>query len=1655
MQRSSVLAPPPSERHNIARRVDEMTRGRRGSALAHTGDGLIGIPPPCEPRAKNRGPASSAEWRRGGFRAAETGGNVGERRDGVQWQRCCAGGSKERKNAGAELLDPRERSFPIIHRAEGLPPLQWPSGPLLSAFLSVWPAPCLSLCVRWDVIQEPNFSDRAAGQQDATQGVSRLSEGVNRVKPHQRGESSRTGGEMKPDGVDTTAPMEALGAEPVMEGPAGEEELQQVAPPTLQPEEEAKQQEQQPEAQTAPPAPKEGSRKPTDPKAKTKGPTKTKPGTAGAKTTGTSGPGARPGVGQNRLLNGVQKPLANGVAKKATTTTTALEKKKPTTTTTAPKRPVGLGAAPPARPPVKVADRKPVGAPRPATAPSGTGGAKTGAAAAAQPNKKVSTAPVNGVKAKPRTTAPRPASAVPSKPSTAAAPTRTDRPTVPKTTRPAGVLPAPRPAPTTTAAKPGATSARPASSRAGATAPSAGRSAAAQPTKTTAPAKKDVSRPTTAPPKKLAVAPTRSLATKPSKPESPKPATAAAARPGPTTKRPAASGKAAEVKPLGPRPKPQDAGKPPASGDVKASPRPATAPAPRPGLTKASTATPKRQVGSTAPLAVKRGPKPTQPVQPLATGGEPAKKTQTPKSPAAATAAVVTVAAAATAAAVAMAAAGLPAQAGVEIEAAGLPAQQPDVPAAVVTLLGTTVPSVLTCRPGVLSPGSAGPASQPKEEPLAAVAAALSSLPQEREEAVEKADEENNEEEEEEEEEEREGSQQVSVSDMSGTQPTEESRPGSAGLAGSMWRGGALMSELDSEEPEGSGRGSPDIDTVPDIPANDEEEEDDDDDQVYDMEVGSERAEDVRRVRHEGEEEEDDEDVEMASEGVTESGLESYGNADEDDFAEDDRLDNLNRAQPPPPLLPAALPAQWSQTNPFADPWARPPQPAADLLASPTDPWPADPETPTQSPAQVWLELSTATLVAQTDDPFARPQAPPASVASEPQPAPVEQEAPKATLAPPPTRGMSQSSTLSGTELAAQSSSDTSTPEELRDYNSSSGVESRSEGKQQEQRQQQAPRPIQQPDLEQDLGIHLERGDGEEEEEEAETLPADEVPGGPATAPVSAPSSPSSSGDEASDTEGEMQINEPDGRGIDNMAFDGKPGGQSLPALEEREGEADGEEGGDTPQSANSVASYAFDCTTSNSNAHSTAESCGKSPGIFSLENEDQLPDEAKDPSLIKELTLPAAANVDADDLAPGAPVHLLPLGRAEEARSNPDEQQYMLCGKTGAELMDQSAAGGPLPQDAGLLPLSSHTGDAPDTQPPYYSAICEKTDTVLSGGHERNGRQRQEEARERAAPRKQACLLPFDHVSQPRPPADLPLSAARTQPTAQLRRLEQHQQQLLQIQQGRDRQRQLEEEQRQKSLQKDKEEEEEEEEGVKEEEEERQRQEQQRQLEQQRQDLLHLQLHLQQQQQQEEEEQKHRQQILQWQRELEEQQRQQQQQQHHQQQHKAQSAVLLSPSSGLCTIYEAMETSDEEEEEEEEEEGIKELAKGTGHKTEERAVEKAEDGGDSPSRAPLASPSSDPPEQLELDWTKKVDIVQQLINETLLLAGDGCTPLLLLPGGGGGTLSPLESSLWPSLLPPLTPPSATVTSVSSFSPEDQGSSPQGEWTVVELETHH
>lgn len=235
-----------------------------------------------------------------------------------------------------------------------------------------------------------------------------------------------------------------------------------------------------------------------------------------------------------------------------------------------------------------------------------------------------------------------------------------------------------------------------------------------------------------------------------------------------------------------------------------------------------------------------------------------------------------------------------------------------------------------------------------------------------------------------------------------------------------------------------------------------------------------------------------------------------------------------------------------------------------------------------------------------------------------------------------------------------------------------------------------------------------------------------------------------------------------------------------------------------------------------------------------------------------------------------------------------------------------------------------------------------------------------------------------------------------------QLRRLEQHQEKVRETQQHREQ-----EQQKLKWL-----------------EEEEQRLEQHRQLQEQRQELLQLQ------QEQQQRQSRHR---LQWQLELELQYRMHQKQLQQQQQlRRSPTGLMLSPSSGLCTIYEAMETSDEEDD---------------------MDIQKVElhdhNQGEYGSKKLCPLPTQ------ELEWNMKVDMVQQLINQTLMLCGDGSCPLLHLPVGAGGSLSPLESSMWPHLLPQLSAPAATVTAVSSYSPDGRCSSPPGDWTVVEVETQH
>ncbi|XP_022072539.2 nucleolar protein dao-5 [Acanthochromis polyacanthus] len=1371
---------------------------------------------------------------------------------------------------------------------------------------------------------------------------------------------------MKPDGVtmETTEPTEAAAA--AAESSSVQDSVTEQAP--SQPEEATN--------DAAPsPAPKaNGKPGGADPKVKPKVTgTKTHPT---AKSAGASGSNSRPGTASQRTMTDVRTANnASAAAGKKTATTAA----KSAAAGAVPKRPLGAAAVSTVtKNQTRVPDKKSAGPARTtsAAAATGTNGTKTTGNGALK--KRPAAEPVNVARPKTTTAASRTVASTAPRPNTSnvtkavgGATSKTTRPaTGPSTLRPASTTS--RPA--TGVAKPSTTAtAKTAASRV-TTAPSTGRATATQPPKTTAAAKKDVSRP-------------------PSTAEAKKPptATASAATKKPETSKPMASGKVNSVskwstttKPVDTKlsqPKPQQPAKStPTKKPVAAVRLNASTKMP---LGRTPPASPANRPTNSSTSQTKRGTKPTQTVPPFSA----AKKTEVSNaiSPIVETqsAAGVVAAAGAVVAAVATAAVLAETQAAVALpQGSSLTASVPEeVPTPVLARVTTAevasqepaqghevtpspLPSpVRTTLPQTSQPKeqlessapllttleqSPAPARSPlahgtsppdlSEEPVylvtdhtpsasAPLPAAANSVPQ-----IVPSSNLN----EEEDEEEREGSQLVSVSEMSGTtQPTEESRPGSAGpLGGSAWRaGGALLSELDSEEVsgsqqgaselsapgvlegtesmddlgdaslkggidmEGASAGSPDFEKVPDIPVNDfdeDDEDEDDNDRVCDMDVGSERTDEPQRPRHDNDvdDDEEDDDVEMASEGVTESGLESYGNADEDDFAEDERLDNLNRmAQPPPPppLLPSAPAAQWDQPNPFADPWAEPLEPvqvAGAAAASPlADPWQADSETPTQTPAQAWLELGSDPCVPESEEAL-----PHSSVKGEPQnseahifnspssPAPGKAQAPAPLSAP----GMSLSSTLS---------SETSTPEELGDCNR--------DGKLHPQAMQ-APLLSPQPDLDyQDLGIHLERGDeGGEEEPEPDTLPADEVLGGPATAPTSNPSSSSVTEDEASDTEGEAQLEDsleiPD---VKNTTFNNQPPAQRcLSTVEEgEEAEMEGGIGEDTtPPSATSLASYGFDTVTtaSSSNAQSTGESCIKSPGIFSLE---ELPDEAKLPCLS-------------------------PQPHTQLCLS---EQKYIESGKQEVESAEHvreevpGSEGAPDPSSTSSN-LQQPEENPDDTQPPYYSTTCENTEDSCAGFT--------------------ALLHPHrrDHATYPRTYYDLvkPPSTATTPPkltcadlpprspgqqalSPQLRRLEQHQRQLLEMQQRREQQSRPLEEAEQERKRREEEEQrkkkEEAEEEIKRNEEERKMKEQAEATKKKEEEKLRkeeelkqrrdLELQLQQQQQ----ELKQRQQIMQWQQEL-------------QQSNKGQT-VLLSPSSGLCTIYEALENSDEEDPEGEEEE--------------------------------------------------------------------------------------------------------------------------------------
>ncbi|KAM4676588.1 uncharacterized protein O3C94_009035 [Discoglossus pictus] len=75
-----------------------------------------------------------------------------------------------------------------------------------------------------------------------------------------------------------------------------------------------------------------------------------------------------------------------------------------------------------------------------------------------------------------------------------------------------------------------------------------------------------------------------------------------------------------------------------------------------------------------------------------------------------------------------------------------------------------------------------------------------------------------------------------------------------------------------------------------------------------------------------------------------------------------------------------------------------------------------------------------------------------------------------------------------------------------------------------------------------------------------------------------------------------------------------------------------------------------------------------------------------------------------------------------------------------------------------------------------------------------------------------------------------------------------------------------------------------------------------------------------------------------------------------------------------------------------------------------------------------------------------ELGLVEQIIGRTLLLAAS--------EGGVRGGARGVELGRWAELLSPLDESRASITSVTSFSPEGDPS-PQGDWTVVEVETFH
>ncbi|KAL2086025.1 hypothetical protein ACEWY4_017084 [Coilia grayii] len=621
-------------------------------------------------------------------------------------------------------------------------------------------------------------------------------------------------------------------------------------------------------------------------------------------------------------------------------------------------------------------------------------------------------------------------------------------------------------------------------------------------------------------------------------------------------------------------------------------------------------------------------------------------------------------------------------------------------------------------------------------------------------------------------------SQQVSLSEMSGTQPTEEaglegeegeeSRPGS-----SLWRAAVALDSEDASgsqqgvlegtestdelgadaslkgPDEGPSAGSPDFERVPDIHADEEDEdeeeeeedEEDDNDRVCDMDVGSERTDASLRRHADGDEEED---VEMASEAVTESGLESYGNADDDEqeLLDDEHLDNLQHLSQPWGAPAESLPHPWAQPRPFLP---GPPAEPSHFLSdpeplepdTPTQDLPTDPRTPTTSDLTTY-DLMTSAPPAQDLHPLAPGLVPSEEALSLAAP-------PNGASLPSPELGTPGCSPLEGVHQEAEAVAEATagavvcplTPSVLPDIvlaTSSSW---------------------------------------------AGSSPAAAVPGSPVS---------SATEDEASDTEGEMLLGEEPVEGEESVEKQ-----TSLGPLEEDEEQEPTTPGIAGPVIASVITSATTPSTITTSPSELEADptsSClayhgSRSPGLLPLEEESSSCPTTEDPK-----EPPSAPEPQAEGPCPGegvGQVLLTPPGLEQPVYMQCGSQApYPECKKAESSIEGADQLGElqgflqlcPAPVFNGSRPLEAEPTAPPQ---PYFATFGEATDDPLAGWDVvmamPRPRLRASRTNQTLAPQPQSPMPP---PALPRLPAgDLPPRVCGGGANVQLRRLQEHQRHL------------------------------------------------------------------------------------------------------------------------------------------------------------------------------------------------------------------------------------------------------------------------------------